>query len=82
MGIGIYGAYHLCDKLTITSKKEGNTPNKLTMNFAEMKSILSEQRVLRLNGEFADDIDGMSHSDLNFMQTFVQSRNVFSYWND
>lgn len=42
MGIGIYSAYHLCDKLTITSKKKGNTPNKLTINFAEMKSILSE----------------------------------------
>ena len=32
--------------------------------------------------KFADDIDGMSHPDLNFMQTFVQSRNVSSYWND
>ena len=32
--------------------------------------------------KFADDIDGMSHPDLNFMQTFVQSRNVSTYWND
>jgi hypothetical protein len=31
---------------------------------------------------FADDIEGMSHPDLNFMQTFVQSRNVDVYWND
>ena len=66
MGIGIYSAYHLCDKLTITSKKEGNTPNKLTMNFAEMKSILSEQRVLRLSGE----IDGDSVIDL---QTLLET---------
>ncbi len=55
MGIGIYSAYHLCDKLTITSKKESNTPNKLTMHFSEMKSILSKQRTLRLNGEIDGD---------------------------
>lgn len=31
---------------------------------------------------FADDIEGMNQPDLNFMQTFVQSRNVGLYWND
>ena len=55
MGIGIYSAYHLCDKLTITSKKEGDTPNRLTMRFSDMKSILSNQRALRLNGEIDGD---------------------------
>lgn len=32
--------------------------------------------------KFEDDIDGMNHPDLNFMQTFTQSRNVSTYWND
>lgn len=68
MGIGIYSAYHLCDKLTITSKKEGATPNRLTMRFADMKSILSEQRQLRLNGE----IDGDTVIDLQtLLETYV-----------
>lgn len=60
MGIGIYSAYHLCNKLTIISRKEDSTPNKLTMHFAKMKSILSEQRELRLRG----DIDGDRIIDL------------------
>lgn len=68
MGIGIYSAYHLCDKLTITSKKEGSTPNRLIMRFADMKSTLSEQRVLRLSGE----IDGDRVIDLQtLLETFV-----------
>lgn len=66
MGIGIYSAYHLCDKLTITSKKEGHTPNRLTMRFIDMKSILSEQRQLRLSGE----IDGDNVIDL---QTLLET---------
>lgn len=68
MGIGIYSAYHLCDKLTITSKKEGATPNRLTMRFSDMKSTLSEQRQLRLNGE----IDGDAVIDLQtLLETYV-----------
>lgn len=68
MGIGIYSAYHLCDKLTITSKKEGSTPNRLIMRFADMKSTLPEQRVLRLSGE----IDGDRVIDLQtLLETFV-----------
>ncbi|WP_455643297.1 ATP-binding protein [Parabacteroides sp.] len=68
MGIGIYSAYHLCDKLTIISKKEGATPNRLTMRFADMKSTLLEQRQLRLNGE----IDGDAVIDLQtLLETYV-----------
>lgn len=55
MGIGIYSAYHLCDTLTIISKKEGGTPNKLVMHFSEMKNTLKSQRDLRLSGEIDSD---------------------------
>lgn len=66
MGIGIYSAYHLCDKLTIISKKEDGFPNRLVMRFADMKIALSDQRTLRLKGE----IDGDSVMDL---QTLLES---------
>lgn len=55
MGIGIYSSYHLCDKLIITSKKLDNKPNVLSMNFSGMKSVLLEQRKLRLDGEIDSD---------------------------
>lgn len=66
MGIGIYSAYHLCDKLTIISKKENGSPNRLIMRFADMKAVLSDQRALRLKGE----IDGDRVMDL---QTLLES---------
>lgn len=66
IGIGIYSVYHLRDKLTITSKKEDDSPNRLTMRFADMKSKLSEQRQLRLSGE----IDGDAVIDL---QTLLET---------
>lgn len=55
MGIGIYSAYHLCNSLTIISKKEGELPNRLVMRFSEMKSALKEQRELRQSGSIDSD---------------------------
>ncbi len=55
MGIGIYSAYHLCDSLTIISKMADSSPNRLVMNFAEMKRVLKDQRELRLKGEIDSD---------------------------
>ena len=55
MGIGIYSAYHLCDKLEILSRGDKGIPNKLTMNFGGMKAILNRQKEQRLNGEITGD---------------------------
>lgn len=51
MGIGIYSAFHLCDTLTIYTRKEGILPQMLQMNFADMRSVLKSQRDKRLNNE-------------------------------
>jgi Histidine kinase-, DNA gyrase B-, and HSP90-like ATPase len=55
MGIGIYSAFHLCDKLEIFTKGNENTPNKLSMNFRLMKEILSDQKFKRINNEIKSD---------------------------
>lgn len=55
MGIGIYSAFHLCDKLEIYSRVKGGTPNLLTMDFGKMKSVLSEQKVKRIQDEIRSD---------------------------
>jgi HSP90 family molecular chaperone len=44
MGIGIYSAFHLCDKLEILSSGSDTIPNKLEMDFQGMKSLLKLQR--------------------------------------
>lgn len=55
MGIGIYSSFHLCDKLTIFSRGSENIPNRLEMDFGNMKSILNEQKHRRLNGEIKSE---------------------------
>lgn len=55
MGIGIYSAYHLCDKLEILTLSEGGSPNKLTMDFGSMKAELNREKERRLNGEIQGD---------------------------
>jgi hypothetical protein len=55
MGIGIYSAFHLCDRLEIFTKGDENTPNKLSMNFRLMKEILSDQKFKRINNEIKSD---------------------------
>lgn len=55
MGIGIYSAFHLCDKLDIYTRGSENIPNKLSMNFGAMKEILSEQKLKRINNNIGSD---------------------------
>ncbi len=40
MGIGLYSAFHLCDMLTIYSKVDGDSPNKLSFHFKDMRNVL------------------------------------------
>jgi hypothetical protein len=51
MGIGIYSAFHLCDRLDIYSIGTKEIPNKLSMDFSKMRTELETQRDLRLNGK-------------------------------
>lgn len=48
MGIGLYSAFHLCDILTIYSKVEDSTPNKLVFYFKNMRNMLDEQKAKRI----------------------------------
>lgn len=66
MGIGIYSAYHLCDKLEIITLGEEGLPNKLTMDFGSMKAILNMQKEQRLNGDIQGD-------DLLDLQSFLEN---------
>lgn len=50
MGIGIYSSFHLCDKLIIHSRQEGQNPNKLEMDFLSMRNELFTQRQSRIEG--------------------------------
>jgi hypothetical protein len=54
-GIGIYSAFHLCDKLDIYSKVENKTPNYLSFDFKKMREILEEQKELRINKKLNDN---------------------------
>lgn len=47
MGIGIYSAFHLCNKLAITSKIENTLPNRLIFDFRQMREILEFQKEIR-----------------------------------
>jgi len=55
MGIGIYSAFHLCDKLEIHTRVNEGTPNVLNMDFGKMKSILSKQKLQRIQNEIESD---------------------------
>ena len=65
MGIGIYSAYHLCDKLEIYTRMGDGEPNKLTMEFGLMKDILQKQKEKRLKEEITSD-------DLLDLQTLLE----------
>jgi len=49
-GIGIYSAFHLCDRLNIYSKVKGKRPCVLMFDFKSMRETLSRQRLERMNG--------------------------------
>lgn len=65
MGIGIYSAFHLCDRLDIYSKGSKGIPNKLSMNFLKMRTILDEEKDLRLSGVKSSD-------ELTDLQTLLE----------
>ncbi|MFA6275626.1 MAG: ATP-binding protein [Pedobacter sp.] len=44
MGIGIYSSLHLCEKLCIYSKTKDEKPHQLTINFAEIRFDLENQK--------------------------------------
>ncbi|QTA79432.1 Histidine kinase/HSP90-like domain-containing protein [Desulfonema limicola] len=71
MGIGIYSAYHLCEKLIIFSKAKGNLPCQLKMNFQGMKNDLASQKELRLN-------DKLSGDELIDLQTLLENHIILS----
>jgi hypothetical protein len=54
-GIGIYSAFHLCDKLNIYSRVKDNIPHVLTFNFAGMRETLNQQQEDRLKGKINGD---------------------------
>jgi len=55
MGIGIYSAFHLCDKLSIFTRRKQQLPQSLEMDFKGMRSILSIQKERRLSGEIKSE---------------------------
>jgi hypothetical protein len=55
MGIGIYSAFHLCEKLVIYSKVNKEVPNLLTFDFKSMKDTLEQQKEARLNNTLKDE---------------------------
>lgn len=65
MGIGIYSAFHLCETLTVYTRKKGALPQILSMNFKGMKKLLYEQREKRLNQEITSE-------DLVDLQTLLE----------
>ncbi|ADQ78169.1 ATP-binding region ATPase domain protein [Paludibacter propionicigenes WB4] len=55
MGIGIYSSFHLCEELTIYSKKENNSVCYLVMDFIGMRNLLDDQKLKRANHEINSD---------------------------
>ncbi|MGI8641910.1 MAG: ATP-binding protein [Pyrinomonadaceae bacterium] len=66
MGIGIYSAFHLCNTLTIYTRKRDNLPLKLEMNFEGMRNLLLNQKEKRLKNEITSD-------ELIDLQTLLES---------
>lgn len=66
MGIGIYSAFRLCDTLSIYTRKKGQLPQILSMNFKGMKDLLETEKEKRLNGEIGSD-------DMTDLQTLLQT---------
>src|SRR5258706_1794425 len=55
MGIGLYSSFHLCERLTIYTRKAANQPLKLEINFAGMRNLLLEQKKERIRDHLAGD---------------------------
>ena len=69
MGIGIYSAFHLCDTLTIYTRKAKKLPLKVEMDFRGMKELLSDEKEKRLSSK----IDSEHLTDLQtLLQTHIE----------
>lgn len=55
MGIGIYSAFHLCNKLNIYTRTHSGFPLLLSFNFQKMRDILDSQKNLQSNEEIDSD---------------------------
>lgn len=55
MGIGIYSSFHVCDSLTIYSKVDSQSPNKISFNFLGMKKSIDLQKKLRIKGKIEEE---------------------------
>lgn len=55
MGIGIYSAFHICEKLIIHSSTKENSPNRISFDFKKMRELLEWQREARFNKEIKED---------------------------
>jgi len=55
MGIGIYSSFHLCDTLTIYTRKKDKLPLRVEMNFKAMRDLLNEQKELRLKNKITSE---------------------------
>lgn len=66
MGIGIYSAFHLCDTLTIYTRRKGLLPQILAMDFKGMRILLEIEKEKRLSGD-------ISSEDLTSLQTLLQT---------
>lgn len=55
-GIGIYSAFHLCDRLHIFSSSKSSRPgHSVIFNFKEMRDILERQQAIRLRRPLPGD---------------------------
>jgi len=55
MGIGIYSAFHLCEKMTIHTRKKDANPLRLVMDFKSMKEHLDIQKELRFSEKITSE---------------------------
>jgi len=55
MGIGIYSAFHLCEKMTIHTRKKDANPLRLIMDFKSMKEHLDIQKELRFSEKITSE---------------------------
>jgi len=66
MGIGIYSAFHLCNTLTIYTRKKKKLPQLLKMDFNGMRLLLKDQKEKRFNKEITSE-------DLTDLQTLLET---------
>lgn len=82
MGIGIYSAFHLCERLDIYSMGSQGNPNKLTMDFSKMRMVLERQKELRLSGKIDSnqlvDLQSLLEECIDITKDGELSQSVYS----